>query len=79
MGTKKKPLLKLYRTLIRSKLDYGTFIYGSARKSYLKQLNTKHHQGLSRALGTYKTSPTESLYTEVNESPLSIRRQKLVL
>ena len=35
-GADKKNLLKLYRALIRSKLDYGAFIYGSARKSYLK-------------------------------------------
>ena len=76
---KKKTLLKLYRTLIQSKLDYDTFIYGSARKSYLKQLNTIHHQGLRLALGAYKTSPIESLYTEANESLLLIRRQKLAL
>ena len=29
-------LLNLYRSLIRSKLDYGSIVYGSARKSYLK-------------------------------------------
>ena len=28
-------LLHLYRSLIRSKLDYGSIVYGSARKSYL--------------------------------------------
>ena len=35
-GADLKTLLKLYRALIQSQLDYGTFIYGSARKSYLK-------------------------------------------
>ena len=35
---------KLYQTLIQSKLDYGTFISGSARKSYLKQSNIIYHQ-----------------------------------
>ena len=39
-------LLNLYRSLVRSKLDYGSVIYGSARKSYLKCLDTIHHQGL---------------------------------
>ena len=34
-GADKSTLLKLYRSLVRSKLDYGCFIYGSARKSYL--------------------------------------------
>ena len=38
-----------------------------------------HHQGLRLAPGAYKTSPIESLYTEVNEPPLLIRKQKLAL
>ena len=35
-GADRKTLIKLYRSLIRSKLDYGCFIYGAARKSYLQ-------------------------------------------
>ena len=42
--------LNLYRSLVRSKLDYGSIVYGSARKSYLKCLDTIHHQGLRLAL-----------------------------
>ena len=38
-GGDKKTLLNLYRSLVRSKLDYGCIIYGSARKSYLKKLD----------------------------------------
>ena len=45
-GGDKKTLLNVYRSLIRSKLDYGCIIYGSAGKSYLKKLDTIHHQGL---------------------------------
>ena len=44
-GADKSVLLKLYRSLVRSKLDYGCIVYGSARPSYLKILNTIHHQG----------------------------------
>ena len=32
-------MLTLYRTLIRSKLDYGSIVYHSARKSYLQLLD----------------------------------------
>ena len=35
LGDDKSTLLKLYRSVVRSKLDYACFIYGSARKSYL--------------------------------------------
>ena len=66
-------LLNPYRSLIRSKLDYGSLVYGSARKSYLKSLDTIHHQGLRLALGAFRTSPIESLYAESNELSLYIR------
>ena len=78
-GANKSTLLKLYRSLVRSKLDYGCFIYGSARKSYLHCLDSIHHLGLRLALGALRTSPVESLYVEANEAPLSLRREKLAL
>ena len=73
----KKSLIKIYRCLIGSKLDYGCFIYGAARKSYLRELETIHHLGLRIALGAFTTSTIESLYIEANEPPLSLRRYKL--
>ena len=78
-GGSKETLFKSYRSLIRSRLDYGCFIYGAARKTYLKELNTIHHQELRLALGAYRTSPVESLYTEADEPPLTRRREKLAL
>ena len=59
-------------------MDYGSIVYGSARKSYLKSLDTIH-QGLRLALGAFRTSPVKSLYTESNEPSLYIRREKLSL
>ena len=76
-GADKTVLLRLYRSLIRSKLDYGSIVYGSARKSYLNALNTIHHHGIRIALGAFRTSPVESLYVEANEPSLELRRQKL--
>ena len=73
-GGDRSVLLNLYRSLVRSKLDYGSIIYGSARKSYLKCLDTIHHQGLRLALGAFRTSPVESLYAESNETSLYIRK-----
>ena len=46
----KSTLLKSYRLLVRSKLDYGCFIYGSARKLYFNSLDSIHHLGLRLAL-----------------------------
>ena len=78
-GADKSVLLNFYRSLIRSKLDYGCIVYGSARPSYLKMLNTIHNQGLRLALGAFRTSPVESLYVEAGELPLEQRRIKLSL
>ena len=72
-------LLRLYRSLVRSKLDYGCIVYGSARRSILKQLDPIHHQGLRIALGAFCTSLAQSLYIEAHEPSLTTRRLKLSL
>ena len=76
-GADRTTLLKLYRSLVRSKLDYGCIIYGSARKSYLQMLDPIHNQGLRLALGAFRTSPFASLYVEADEPSLFSRREKL--
>ena len=78
-GADQHTLLKLYRTLICTKIDYGCFIYEAARKTYFKPLHTVHHEGLRLTLGAFRTSPVESLYSEVYEPPLKLRIIKLEL
>ena len=67
-GADRQTLLKLYRSPIHSKLDYAIFIYSSARRSYLKQLDLMYHEGRSQVLGAFRTSPVDSLY----EAPLQL-------
>ena len=38
-GGDRTTLLRIYRSHIRSKLDYGCIVYGSARRSYLAVLD----------------------------------------
>ena len=71
-GVDRTTLLKLYRSLVLSKLDYGCIIYGSTRKSYLQI----HNQGLRLALGDFRIS-VDSLYVEADEPSLYSRREKL--
>ena len=78
-GADRQTLIKLYRTLLLSQLDYGIFVYRSARKSYLKQLDPIHHESLRLVLGAFRTSPIDSLYSEAHEAPLQIRSEKLAL
>ena len=76
-GGDRDTLLMLYRAIVRSKLDYGCIVYGSASTSSLNKLNTIHNTGLRLALGAFCTSPVWSLYVEANEPPLEERRLKL--
>ena len=43
-------LLKLYWSLVQSKVDNGSIIYGTAVKSYVQMLDPIHNQGLRLAL-----------------------------
>ena len=54
-------------------------MYGSARRSILKQLDPIHHQGLRIALGAFRTSPAQSLYIKAHKPSLTTRRLKLSL
>lgn len=72
-------LLHIYRTLVRSKLDYASFVYGSARKSYIKKLDPIHNLGIRLALGSFRTSSVGANQVEADEPSLEHRRQKLAL
>ena len=78
-GASSKTLLKLYRALVRSKLDYGCIVYRNASETDLKALDVIHNQGLRLCLGAFKSSPVESMYVEANELPLRERRLELLM
>ena len=75
-GADRTVLLQLYRSLIRSKLDYGSIVYGSARKSYLLELDTVHHQGHSISSWSFSNITCRK---SAEEPSLYIRREKLAL
>ena len=76
-GADRTVLLRLYRSLVRSKLDYGCIVWGSACKSYIKMLDPVHHAGLRICTGAFRTSPIPSLYIEAGEPSLATRRVRL--
>ena len=66
-------LLRVVSALIRSKIDYGCMVYGSARQSDLQMLEPIQNQALRICLNAFRSSPKESLHVEANEQPLHIR------
>ena len=76
-GADRATLLLLYRSMIRSKLDYASFVYDGASESSKRSLDTVHHASLRVATGAFRTSPASSLLAETNEPPLQFRREML--
>ena len=63
-GGDRKTLLLLYKSLIRSKIDYGSQAYGSACKTLLSKLEVVQNAALRIALGALRSSPVISLRGE---------------
>lgn len=76
-GSDRLCLFQIYNSLIRSRLDYGSIVYGSARPSALKMLDPVHHLNLPLATGAFRISPVPSLYAETYQMSLEKRGQFL--
>ena len=72
-------LIKMYRSLIRSKLDYGSQFYGYASQAIIQRLDIVHNSGIRLALGAFRSSPIVSMCIEAGEPPLKYRRLQLAL
>ena len=76
-GANRATKIKLYRALIRSKLDYSSILYETACATELKKLDVIQNSALRLSLGAFCTSPISSLEVLANEPPLELRRVKL--
>jgi len=73
-GADRDSLLRIYNSLVRSKLDYGCEAYSSAKHNVLRMLDSVHHSGLRISIGAFRSSPIDSLYCETEQLSLqSIR------
>ncbi|RVE42066.1 hypothetical protein evm_013279 [Chilo suppressalis] len=67
----------LYNSLIRSLLDYGSFLLLPCSKIALKSLEKIQSNCLRIILGAMKSSPINAMQVECVEPPLQFRRQYL--
>ena len=79
-GADREILFHLYAVLVLSKMDYGCVVYFSARRSYLKKLNSVHNAGV-RYAHMFRTIPAQSLglYCKAGMTCLDLRHQMLLL
>ena len=71
-GADCKVMLCLYRSLVRSKLDYGWIMYMSACKSYLWMLDPLHNQALRLCIGAFRKLPVEGMYVDAHKPSLGL-------
>lgn len=69
--------LLMYKSLIRSVIDYGAIFYGAASNNLLYRLDILQNKTLRVCLGLMKSSPIEAMRVEAKEPPLHFRRQLL--
>lgn len=76
-GADVKTALVFYKSFIRSIIDYGCPLYGSANQSLLNRLDVIQRKALRICLGAMNSTPNDPLYVEALEPPLLIRRNFL--
>jgi ribonuclease HI/endonuclease/exonuclease/phosphatase family metal-dependent hydrolase len=78
-GADTKTLLSIYRSLIRSRIEYGLIAFGACAKTTFRQLEVIQNAALRIALGAFRTTPTASMHVLCQEPPLTLRLEQLTL
>ncbi|CAB3258675.1 unnamed protein product [Arctia plantaginis] len=76
-GLHQKHVRRLYISLIRSRLDYGSFLYDNSCKTYLYKLDKVQNQALRVIGGFIRSTPIHTMESELHLPPLQYRRQYL--
>lgn len=76
-GAHPKFLIQIYKSLIRTKLDYGAFLWDNLTKKQEESLEKIQNNAMRIAVGAMSTTPVEALQRETALIPLHMRRQQL--
>lgn len=76
-GIHTKHIRKLFISLIRSRLDYGSFLYDCSAKTHLLKLDKLQNQALRIIGGYIKSSPIHVMESDLCVPPLFVRRKYL--
>ena len=63
----------LYKSVIRSKFDYASLLYGSASRSQLQKLAKFQNKCIRSIIGALNSTPTPALGAETGIMPLQYR------
>ena len=71
--------MRLYRALIRPKINYGCLVCGSASREVLRRLDIVMNEAMQISTGAFESTPVQSLRVVTNEPELSLKRNDLLL
>jgi len=74
-GAAKKPLLHIYRVLVRSVLEYGVEAYFFSSASSLEKLNKIQYAALRLCTRAMKSAPSLCLFHSCDELPLHTKHK----
>jgi ribonuclease HI/exonuclease III len=77
LGPPVKTLTLLYKSLVRSKVDYGLIAYGNASRTNIEKINVVCRAIIRTILGAKQSTPTQILYAESGTEPLADRKSWL--
>ena len=78
-GGDRATLRKMYISLIRSKLDYASFLYSNAAHEHLQKLDRIQYAAIRLITGNHRFTVLENLEAEAHLMPLALRRKLLAL
>jgi ribonuclease HI/endonuclease/exonuclease/phosphatase (EEP) superfamily protein YafD len=78
-GADKQSLLRIFTSLIQSKIDYGSQAYHTASKTALAKLDVLQNRALRIVTGARLSTNTRALAAEAGVTPLHLRREGLIL
>ena len=68
-------LVALHIALVRSQVDYGLVVYGTACNTRMEKIDVALRSSLRTILGAVKSTPSASLYAELGLKPVAFRRK----
>ena len=78
-GGDRKTLLMLYKSLVRSILEYNSFVFDSACQTSKLKLERIQNAGVRAATGALRETPITSLLTDSGLCPLQTRRDSQLI
>lgn len=75
-GANEDSLLSVYKSIVRSRLEYGCVAFQSAKPHIIQKLQLVQNLSIRISMGAYRTSPVISIHSLSGIQPLNNRRNQ---